>query len=66
MLYFTGIFMLNGKQLLNKADIEKFSQKMFVYSEDDKSFYKDLTEYGGTLTKIFRNVIQDWHESKNN
>ena len=36
MLYFTGIFMLNGKQLLNKADIEKFSQKMFVYSQDDK------------------------------
>ena len=27
LLYFTGIFMLNGKQLLNK--LTKFSQKMF-------------------------------------
>ena len=65
MLYFTGIFMLNGKQLLNKADIKNF-HKRCLFTLRMISFYKDLTEYGGTLTKIFRNVIQDWHESKNN
>ena len=26
---------------------------MFVYSQDDKSFYKCLNEYSGTFTKIF-------------
>ena len=26
---------------------------MFVYSQDDKSFYKCLNEYGGTFTKIY-------------
>ena len=26
---------------------------MFVYSQDDKSFYKCLNEYGGTCTKIY-------------
>ena len=26
---------------------------MFAYSQDDKSFYKCLNEYGGTFTKIY-------------
>ena len=26
---------------------------MFVYSQDDKSFYKCLNEYGGTFTNIY-------------
>ena len=30
VLYFTGIFILNGKQLLNKSDIPKFYPKMFT------------------------------------
>ena len=38
---------------------------MFVYSQDDKSFYKCLNEYGGTFTKIFVITIQGWHELKN-
>ena len=39
---------------------------MFVYSQDDKSFHKYLTEYGGTFTKIFMIMIQGWRELKNN
>ena len=66
VLYFTGIFILNGKQLLNKSDIPKFYPKMFVYSQDDKSFYKNLTEYGDTFTKMFMITIQGCHESENN
>ena len=31
---------------------------MFVYSQNDKSFYKYLTEYGGTFTKILMITIQ--------
>ena len=31
---------------------------MFVYSHDDKSFYKCLNEYDGTFTKIFMIMIQ--------
>ena len=56
--------MLHGKQLLNKTDI-KFSPKMFVYSQDDKSFYKCLTESCGIYTEIVMMTIQGWHESKN-
>ena len=39
---------------------------MFVYFQDDKSFYKYLTEYSGTFTKIFMIVIQGWYQLKNN
>ena len=56
--------MLHGKQLLNKTDI-KFSPKMFVYSQDDKSFYKCLIESCGIYTEIVMMTIQGWHESKN-
>ena len=52
ILYFAGIFMLNGKQLLNKTNTN-VSPKMFVYSQDDKSFYKCLNEDDGTFTKIY-------------
>ena len=31
---------------------------MFAYSQDDKSFYKCLTESSGTLTKIFMITIK--------
>ena len=37
---------------------------MIFYSQDDRSFYKYLTEYGSTFTKIFIVMIQGWHESK--
>ena len=43
----------------------QFSQKMFRYSQDDKSFYECLNEYGGTFTEIFMIMIQGWHELKN-
>ena len=39
---------------------------MFGYSQDDKSFYKCLNEYGGTFTEIFMIMIQACHELKNN
>ena len=45
--------MLNGKQLLNKTDTQNFSPKYFVYSQDDKIFYKCPNEYGGTFAKIY-------------
>ena len=51
------------EKLLNKTDT-KFSPKMFVYSQDDKRFYKCLNEYGGTFTKIFMITIQGWHEKQ--
>ena len=38
---------------------------MFVYSQDDKSFYKCLNEYDGTFTEIFMITIKGWHELKN-
>ena len=38
---------------------------MFVYSQDDRSFYKCLNEYGGTFMEIFMIMIQGWHELKN-
>ena len=38
---------------------------MFVYSQYDKSFYKCITEYGGTFTEIFMITIQGWDESNN-
>ena len=38
---------------------------MFRYSQDDKSFYECLNEYGGTFTEIFMIMIQGWHELKN-
>ena len=38
---------------------------MFVYSQDDKSFYKCLNEYGRTFTELFMITIQGWHELKN-
>ena len=31
----------------------KISPKMFVYSQDDQSFYKCLNGYGGTFIKIY-------------
>ena len=37
---------------------------MFFYTQDDRSFYKYLTEYGSTFTKLFIFMIQGWHESK--
>ena len=60
--------MLNGKHLLSKTDIQNFPQKclLTLRSQDDKSFYKYLTTYGCTFTKIFVTVIKGWHESKNN
>ena len=57
VLYFTGIFMLNGKQLLNNNDTQIFPKNV-VYSQDDKGFYKCLNECGGTFTKIFMITIQ--------
>ena len=38
---------------------------MFVCSQDDKSFYKCLNEYGGTFAKVFMITIQGYHELKN-
>ena len=38
---------------------------MFVYSEDGKSSYKCLSEYGGTFTELFMITIQGWHKLKN-
>ena len=35
---------------------------MFVYSHNDKSFYKYLTEYVGNFTKMFMITKQGWHE----
>ena len=55
--------MLNGKQLLNKTDT--FSSKIFVYSQNDNSFFKCLNEYGGTFTEIFMIMMQGWHKLKN-
>ena len=63
LLYFAGIFILNGKQLLNKTDT--FSSKIFVYSQNDNSFFKCLNEYGGTFTEIFMIMMQGWHKLKN-
>ena len=61
--YFTGIFMLNGKQLLNKTDTQNFSQNCLFTVR--MSFYKCLNEYGGSFTEIFMITIQGWHELKN-
>ena len=55
----------HAEQLLKKTDTQSFSQKIFVYSQDDKSFYKCLNEYGGTFTKIFMITKQGWHKLKN-
>ena len=39
---------------------------MFVYSQDDESFYKCLTESSGTFTEIFMMMIrQGSYELKN-
>ena len=62
-IYFTGIFMLNGKQLLNKTDTQNFSQNHLFTVR--MSFYKCLNEYGGSFTEIFMIMIQGWHELKN-
>ena len=45
--YFTGIFMLNGKQLLNKTDTQNLSQNCLFTVR--MSFYKCLNEYGGSF-----------------
>ena len=38
---------------------------MFVYSQDEKSFYKCLNEKDGTFTESLMIRIQGWHELKN-
>ena len=56
--------MLNGKQLLNKTDIQNFPPKC-LFTLRMISFYKCLNECGGTFTKIYDHNWQGWHELKN-
>ena len=51
--------------MISNGLFDKFFPKIFVYFHNNKSFYKYLTEYGGTFTKIFMITKQGWHELKN-
>ena len=64
VLYFTGVFMLNGKQLLNKPDTQNFPPKC-LFTLRMTNFYKCLNEYDVTFTEIFMITIKCWHELKN-
>ena len=45
-------------ELLFLIQIPPLPQKMLVYSQDDKSFYKYLTESYNTFTEIFMITIK--------
>ena len=50
--------MLNGKQMLNKTDVQSFLQN-FLFTLRMMCFYKCLTEYSGTFTETFLITIQE-------